>query len=193
VTGSPKGPAFSLLLNTKTYVDSELLYNGGITFCNVSISPIPRRRHPRHHHHHHLQFRNLRRCKGISDVTLCRMVKSYWLCGWMKRHFQVQAVQEDCFFWLFLDCLTTKMKALRQYETPVTIHQSTRRTVSEHSNLHQHRWVNSHPSLLRHPLVAAGVITVSSSSALSVTGTHRYSGVKLWFWQRSWWSLITFH
>jgi hypothetical protein len=43
------------------------------------------------------------------------------------------------------------------------------------------------------PIAAARVITVNSGSELSETGTHRYSGVKLWSWQRSWWSLITFH
>jgi len=86
-----------------------------------------------------------------------------------------------------------KRKALRPYETPVTIRQSTRRSVSEHSNLHYHCWVNSRPSLQRLPLAAAGVITVNSGFELSVTGTHRYSGEKIWSWPRSWWSLITFH
>jgi hypothetical protein len=101
--------------------------------------------------------------------------------------------KKTAFFWLFLDCPTMKMKALRPYETPVTIRQSTRRSVSEHSNLHYHRWINSRPSLHRLPLAAVGVITVNSGFELSVTGTHRYSGENLWSWPRSWWSLITFH
>jgi len=84
-------------------------------------------------------------------------------------------------------------RTLRPHETPVTIRQSTRRSVSEHSNLHYHCWVNSRPCLHRLPLAAAGVITVNSGFELSVTGTHRYSGEKPWSWQRSWWSLTTFH
>ena len=59
-------------------------------------------------------------------VKSCRHFKRSWCL-----HLRGQAT---------LDCMTLKVTLLRRFEKPVTIYQSTRRCITQHSH---HEWLNA--------------------------------------------------